>query len=154
MKNLMTAIIALAFMAGCSGQMRDLVQVPSVDPAPKVDQASLCQDEIDKMIAAFDAATIANKVIEIFFADAVEECEGVDLDYILPIAQLINQNTSACGCDASIKAAIKSALDDAGNEFKFNEKMTFTSGGFCVLPSVCLGGGITVDPVDPIDIER
>lgn len=137
MKKLMVALTAIILFAGCMGQAgRSLDEVPVGDESGKVKQEAICQEAIADMEDAFDAATIKTKIIKTFFADVIDACEGVSVDYVTPIAQLIHTQTNACGCTTSFRIAIEAGLADVV-EKRFEEKITFSSSSLCAMPPSC-----------------
>ncbi len=140
MKKLLVALTVSIMFFGCmGGGGRSLTGAGDGDGAPKVNQDAICQDAIADMEDSFVATTIKGKVVKSFFAEAVEACDGLNIDYIAPIVSLFVQNAATikyCETSVAIKSRISAALNDSV-EKRFEEILTFytTNNSQCVSTS-------------------
>jgi len=131
MKKLLVALTVSIMFFGCmGGGGRSLnISDPDPDPNSKVNQDALCQEAIADMEDTFDAATIKTRVVKLFFSEAIEACDGLNIDYVTPIASLFATNNSiikACGGSDvdTVKTRIEAALA-ATADLRFDEKFSF-----------------------------
>lgn len=156
MKKLLVALTVSIMFFGCmGGGGRSFVEAEDEkgegDGAGKVNQQALCQEAIADMEDAFDTATIKTMEVKAFFLNVKTKCENVihAEDYIEPIAQLIDDDTNACGCQKSFAASILNELNSTTSDRSFEDIISFpaqTGFSLCTMPSVCSIGLGTVTP--------
>ncbi|HOW16371.1 MAG TPA: hypothetical protein PK443_01530 [bacterium] len=144
MKKLLVALTVSIMFFGCmGGSGRSLsISDPDPDPQGKVNKEALCDEAIEDTKDAFNSATIKTTNVKAFFLNVKTKCEDVihPEDYIEPIAELIEEDTNACGCPKSFVASILNELESTTSDRSFEDIISFpvqSQLGLCAMPAIC-----------------